>query len=255
MDLAKLISLLSKEALYFACPSEFIDPFEGYFPKSWAKKWQYDIQKRIDDLNETKRNKIAAINLEVNTDVDDKNNRIDAVNKIADDSINKMKISLDEEIKEAISGHGVSCWHKSEYESEAMWKLYSVSGQGIAIESTIGQLKDSIINEGSLKIEDVEYFENESKKELGKINDSLFMKRKAFEHEKELRASILLKEKGKGTLVECNLDKLITCIHVSPFATPYFIEVIEKVCSGEIQRINKSVIPSTLLDKPTMWDS
>ena len=34
MDLAKFISLLSKEALYFSCPADFNDPFEGFIPRN-----------------------------------------------------------------------------------------------------------------------------------------------------------------------------------------------------------------------------
>lgn len=246
MDLAKFISLLSKGALYFACPSEFNDPFEGYFPMSWLQD-NYDyknkLEKHINGLNETRRNVIA-----------DNSKFNEQINKTTDDAINNIKVSLDEEIKERISEHGVNCWHKSEYESEAMWKLYSASGQGIAIESTIGQLKDSITNEESLKIESIWYFENESKKEQDKAYDTIFMKRKAFEHEKELRASILLKEKGKGIFVECNLDRLINRIHVSPLVEPYFKDIVNMICGGEIRNINKPVIPSTLFDKPDTWN-
>src|ERR1700694_1250808 len=34
LDLAKLVSMLSSKALYFAPPSELNDPYEGYLPRS-----------------------------------------------------------------------------------------------------------------------------------------------------------------------------------------------------------------------------
>jgi|SRR5271163_202795 len=37
IDLAKLVSMFSKKALYFDPPSELIDPFEGYMPRSHVK--------------------------------------------------------------------------------------------------------------------------------------------------------------------------------------------------------------------------
>ncbi len=33
--------------------------------------------------------------------------------------------------------HFVSCWHENETESEAMWKLYLKSGDGVAIQTTV----------------------------------------------------------------------------------------------------------------------
>ena len=58
MDLAKFMSLLSKESLYFACPREFNDPFEGYFPKGYAQDFADKQQKRIDDW-EVKRDELS----------------------------------------------------------------------------------------------------------------------------------------------------------------------------------------------------
>ena len=154
--------------------------------------------------------------------------------KVIDDTIYGINTSLVMEIEENISKSGVNCWHKSEYESEAMWKLYMASGQGIAIESTIGQLESAIINKESLEIKSVTYLsEDDPKKEDGKL-DILFWKRKAFEHEKELRATISLKEKGKGTFVECDLDKLINRIHVSPLVEAYFTEIVKDICSSKV---------------------
>ena len=61
--------------------------------------------------------------------------------------------------KVAASKFGVSCWHESEHESDAMWKLYSASGQGIAIESTIGQLRTCFGNREGLLIDRVRYMD------------------------------------------------------------------------------------------------
>ena len=250
MDLAKFISLLSKDALYFACPCEFDDPFEGYFPKSWVEDQVNESRKRIEGYEEF-IHEIASLNLKDNKQFDDNALMfVDDKIKEIDYGINGINTSLQTVIEENISQSGVSCWHKSEHESEAMWKLYSASGQGIAIESSIGRLNDSIINKESLEIKSVEYIsEDEQKKEYGK-HDPLFLKRKSFEHEKELRAIISLKEKGKGTFVECDLDKLISRIHISPLVEPYFKEIVEKICAGKVRGINKPVTRSTLFDKP-----
>ncbi len=38
----------------------------------------------------------------------------------------------------------VNCWHRNKLESIAMWKLYTHGNDGVAIQSTVRRLKDSI---------------------------------------------------------------------------------------------------------------
>lgn len=40
----------------------------------------------------------------------------------------------------------ISCWHKNEYETEFMWKLFAEKEKGIAIKTNLNNLKSSIIN-------------------------------------------------------------------------------------------------------------
>jgi hypothetical protein len=132
-----------------------------------------------------------------------------------------------------------------------MWRIYSASGSGIAIESTKHQLGESILEREHLVVGDVRYmdFENDPI-EKGHEHYGLFLKRKSFEYERELRATILLKNEGKGELVRCDLNVLIARVHVSPLAPAYFKEAVEKICSGGMRKLCKPVLQSTLLDKP-----
>ena len=252
MDLAKFIYMLITESLYFACPSKFIDPYEGYFPRSHIEAEKKEINEKIDhikkDVYEMMRKQTG-----------NKFTLIDTTNLLKP-FITGVVSSFDElgEVglkfyKKSIKRFGVSCWHKSEYESEAMWALYSASGQGIAIESTIEQLKLSLGNIEGLIIDSVRYrdFEN-SPIEDGDKNNILFMKRNSFEHEKELRARIPLpKEKeGEGTNILCNLDTLITRIYVSPYASDYFRDVVNSLCHSKIVNFEKPVILSKLFSEP-----
>jgi len=59
MDLARFISLLVTESLYFACPSEFDDPYEGSLPRSHIRAESKLFQEKIDDVLLI-RNKLAA---------------------------------------------------------------------------------------------------------------------------------------------------------------------------------------------------
>ncbi len=232
MDMAKFVSMLLEEALYFACPCEFVDPYEGYLPKSYMenlkqkREWDLDFMRHSAawDNDENLRNEYAKLQ-------------------------NDLEENLNRAPFEAACKFGVNCWHASEYESEAMWKMYS--SYGIAIESTIGQLRNSILNKEHLRIANVRYADFEKDQiEQGHRHYALFMKRKSFEHEKELRATVLLEKEKQGVLMKCDLDTLITRIHISPFDKPYFKKIIENLCSGKLSNIRKPVIQSTLFDKP-----
>jgi hypothetical protein len=237
IDLAKLVSLLANEALYFACPSELGDPYEGYLPKRYVEAFSSALQQMVDDL------------LRMRARILDK--RPDADLRALDEGFARMKSIQHEAQKNARLKFGVSCWHVSDHESEAMWKLYSTSGQGIAIESTEHRLRASIVDNDSLKIDRVRYvdFENDPL-EKGHKHYALFLKRKAFEHERELRATVLLPEERKGTLVRCDLDTLVNRIHVSPFSEPYLKPIVEYLCAGGHRALEKPVVQSALFDQP-----
>ena len=237
MDFAKFISLLANEALFFACPNKFKDPFEGHSPRSEMTAWSKVLQKYVDD-SLSAVNQIKSMQPHQNFDVLDEQLRI---------SIARIK----EANRIATLRFGVSCWHKNEGENDAMWKLYSASGQGIAIESTVKQLRDAIQND--IIIDDVRYGDfDKDPIEKGHRHYGLFQKRKVFEHERELRATILLsvKDYGNGQLVPCDLDILITRIYVSPLLEDYVKDDIDKLCSGKIRKVDKPVIRSSLLSEP-----
>ena len=257
MDLAMFISLLSKRALLFRCPMEFEDPFEGYIPKAFAIDVANKNKDELVRFESIRNNGLDFLKEKQNLLENNPNGNAHLAVKTAyekieniDSHINDIDNSLIDEIKRNASNHGVNCWHKTDHESDAMWKLYSASGQGVAIESTIGQLKDSIQSHENLEIGSVVYLEeNESSKEHGKLG-VLLWKRKSFEHEKELRAIIPLKTPKESIFIKCDLEKLINQIHISPLAKPYFIDIVEALCEGQITGLQKPIKRSTLLDKP-----
>lgn len=242
MDLAKFIYMLITESLYFACPLKFNDPCEGLLPRSHIEANLKMMAPIVQDIISI-RNKLA----------DKYSDSIDL--QQSDAKIDGLKNMLETLgiYKKVIKKFGVSCWHKSEYESEAMWRLYSASGQGIAIESTIEQLKLSLGKVERLIINCVRYrdFDNASI-EKGHEHNILFMKRESFEYEKESRATVCLpKEKeGEGDNILCNLNTLITHIHVSPYASNYFNDVVNALCHSKIGNFEKPVIRSKLFSEP-----
>ncbi len=141
----------------------------------------------------------------------------------------------------------VSCWHHSEHESNAMWKLYARETDGIAIKTEFGRLSDSLVSNNS----DAQFFVGlvnygiESPAIKGSI-DPFFFKRRGFEHERELR--ILTQPKPEmegypdkpdlseplykeGKNYQIDLKYVIQEVVLAPFAEDWFIDLVFSVTS------------------------
>jgi hypothetical protein len=84
----------------------------------------------------------------------------------------------------------ISSWHINEYESFAMWQIFTQNSEGLAIQSTIGRLQKALEPEKNLKqyIGQVNYIDY--KKEYIPFDDMFFpflFKRKSFQYEREVR--------------------------------------------------------------------
>lgn len=53
----------------------------------------------------------------------------------------------------------LTCWHRSSVESFAMWKMYATDNQGVAIETSIKDLEDSIIYKHEDKLKEIPHEE------------------------------------------------------------------------------------------------
>ena len=168
----------------------------------------------------------------------------------------------------------VNCWHMNEHESLAMWRLYTTSNEGIAIQSTFKSLVDSFngprddgLIVGKVKYIDYRY---EQIPETSFVYPFLY-KRKSFEHERELRALIvrLPKEKdknggevvkldssqetiqGDGIKVNVKLEQLIHAVYVSPTSKVWFKELVESILNEF--GVNKPVSLSPLSDDSPLY--
>jgi hypothetical protein len=238
MDFAKFASLLTSRSLYFSCPtSQFDDPYEGYVPRSHAKAESEVVQTLVDDMLALGPHFAAQ--------------SVVSVEKF-DDLMQTFRKNVRDTRRRAASKFGLSCWHIGEDDSPAMWKLYSPSGQGIAIESTIEKLRASLGDAEGVQIGAVIYMDfDRDPIQKGHRHYGLFIKRKCFEHEKELRATVLLPQEGiKGIPVRCDLDVLITRVYVSPFVDGYMRDAVEALCLGTAHVLRKPVLQSQLFTEP-----
>jgi hypothetical protein len=146
------------------------------------------------------------------------------------------RFEMDLRFEQAI--YGVNCWHKNEVESVAMWKLYTQGKDGVAIQTTVGRLKDCLSHEPRpIFIAEVNYRYHGILPEEELISHdalvAIVTKRRSFAHESEVRiildrhrdthpvaGQVFSSEEAfgpsKGEAVAINVKNLIERIVASP---------------------------------------
>ena len=159
----------------------------------------------------------------------------------------------------------INSWHLNEFESDAMWKLYSGEGQGIAIQSTVGHLKNSLkkYKRDKIYMYKVKYVDYDDYWMAEHNLAIFFYKRKSFQHENEFRAVIQkvslidpvncipldkMPFKDGGLYVPVDLEKLIEKVYLSPTCPDWQRELIQSTLNK--YGINKKVWHSRLRDEP-----
>lgn len=158
----------------------------------------------------------------------------------------------------------VNCWHMNEFESAAMWRLYSRLNEGIAIQSSFSMWCDSFAaTPVDIHIGVVEHmdFDRElyNKNFLGELHKPFVLKRKSFEHEREIRALILdhgRKSELSGDLknggfkIKVNLNKLVQKVYVAPESPEWYKDDVQIILDRA--NINIKVVKSDLDKDPVL---
>jgi hypothetical protein len=176
MDFTELVSMLDRGELFFVRIDKVDDPYEGTVPQFNLRERMATYRAQYPDRTEDRTEE------QLQKSFDD-------IDHHADELIRQGKVLI-------------NCWHMNEFESAAMWDLYAKSG--IAIKTTFKKLKDSL-DKGTpelIKFGLVEYtdFTSEWMAE-DNLCPRFFLKRKSFEHEKELRAVLQLELEGPTVMV------------------------------------------------------
>lgn len=150
----------------------------------------------------------------------------------------------------------VSSWHINEYESFAMWQIFTQNSEGLAIQSTIGRLQKAMEVEKDYNqfIGEVNYIDY--KKEYIPFDDMFFpflFKRKSFQYEREVRILSDLSEQGikinDGLKIDVDINQLIEKIYIHPKSENWYkklvIELVSKL--GFDFEIEKSDLESDIL--------
>lgn len=127
----------------------------------------------------------------------------------------------------------ISSWHINEYESFAMWQIFTQNSEGLAIQSTIGRLQQALAPESNYKqyIGEVNYIDY--KKEYIPFDDMFFpflFKRKSFQYEREVRiitdvadSTIILND---GLKINVDINQLIEKIYIHPKSENWYKNLV-----------------------------
>lgn len=127
----------------------------------------------------------------------------------------------------------ISSWHINEYESFAMWQIFTKNNEGLAIQSTIGRLQKAVRPENNFDqyIGEVNYIDY--KKEYIPFDDLFFpflFKRKSFQYEREVR---ILTDTSKsdiklndGIKINIDINQLIEKIYIHPKSENWYKKLV-----------------------------
>jgi hypothetical protein len=153
----------------------------------------------------------------------------------------------------------ISCWHQSDFESDAMWRLYTNRNQGVAIKTTWTKLEKAVQDRARLvKVKYIDFIRD--KADISHPFQAFEYKRKSFHHEQEVRA--LLESYPSQRIIEalpqnsiptegrelsssdCTVDvilrNLIDNVVVSPYSSNWFFNVIRGLT--EQYKLNQNLV-------------
>ena len=227
----RFVDILESHSLWFSRPFGFDDQWEGLFPPSYIRRTRQYAAANGIPFEEFDR-----------------------------DFCKRLLLHR--------CGHFVNCWHMSDHESDAMWKLYALAKKGVAIQSTVGDVNGCVRPHNSGRVIYYDPSHDVRSATIFGPHDILF-KRNAFAWEQEYRfwfddaeviekieAGMAIREEDltKGRLIGItDMERLIKTIVVAPGASDAFIEQIRSACAEHQMTWLWNLIERSYSDR--MWDS
>ena len=237
MDFIKFTDMIDRGKLYFTTADRLGDPFEGSLPKAYIEYFNANLDSifRPETWNFINREKAP------------------------------KGFSRARRLERKFIA--VSCWNMQEEESAALWQMYCNKDNGIAIQSTIQRLKESLRDEErDINIGEIEYIDYYSQPASDLLTGNAFVKPslykgKSFEFEHEVRAIVQLPilkivgdssakfitgHEGYYVTIDCNL--LIENVYISPMSSKWQKQVVKALLNK--YGLKKRVRQSDLSRKP-----
>jgi hypothetical protein len=253
MDLPRFLSLLQRQALFFTTIKrlKLLDPYEGVLSTP-TKTFP-----RLPSLAEE--------------------TKFIESGYLSDSQISNLQFHIEHGEPLIKNFVAVNCWHINDFESAAMWQLYSNYNQGIAIQSTFSRLRECFMDtketprfpEGEIvpiSIGMVDYLDYaKDRNNFGSLFPICLTKRRSYEHERELRAITLLPWSNDysqmregvsknmmndfttydGVYFPVDLNHLIEKVFIAPNAPKWFAEIIKS--TGKKYKLSAPLKQSNLL--------
>jgi hypothetical protein len=217
MDLAKFLFFLNRKSITFAKPSTFEDPYEGAatkFGRIVRRIWFDTYIKNGGDEKEGKEN-------------------------------------LEMALKRIVESTYISCWHISDHESDAMWKLYGQVDGAVAIQTTFGKLRKQLPASGFIAGK-VQYIDYETAPiSWNEMISPFFFKRKSFEHEREVRFFMRIPSNTSRRVASfafLDINDVFENLYISPLAGKWVADTVRETCKKF--ECNIEVVHSELYESP-----
>ncbi len=161
----------------------------------------------------------------------------------------------------------ISCWHCTDYESDAMWKLYAANRKGVAIRTTAARLQAALqpfrlapeYGEEEPYWGRIRYVDLHTQRLRVSMEERFFYKHRAFEWEREFRVAFSVRmgeEFGVrvpegGIEVAFDPTALVESVWFGPALSGAERDAITNACATA--GINDRLRTSTLLGRPRYW--
>lgn len=215
LDISKFNKLVETNSLFFSPASTFDDQLEGHYTTSDYKTWDTELKRWGFSDHERTIAKIA-------------------------------KATVARENQQAVV---ITCWTSGEAENIRMWKEYGKIDEAVAIETTVGQLRQQLGNDFLIvRVSYLDFLADTIPKQHSL--QPYCHKQNAYQWENEIRVigeMEIGKRIGSPRLVAVDLPSLITRIITSPNAEPSFKTNIEAKLHALALPI--PVMASSLLEK------
>jgi hypothetical protein len=240
IDFPKFVDMLERRALHFAQMSSLGDPFEGMPSEGTLERM------RATDEN------------------------------LRTGAIARGRVSADEWMSNLGSSYEafrlstyLNCWHLNDYESMAMWRLYSK--EGIALRSSFRRLTESVRDVPEQITAGLVVYRDRRDRTVpefpGDPFEAGFRKGMSYDYEREVRATVLFDARPAGQteysyeeaeriqpkglyITPVDLDVLIDAVYVAPARPLWFRELVEKVM--RTYGLAKPLENSALDDRPNL---
>jgi hypothetical protein len=126
-------------------------------------------------------------------------------------------------------------WIEFERESHGMWNVYGRTGESVAVETTVGVLREVLRRAGDVRIERMRYEPMQG--EIGDLHTIFFHKRREFKDEREIRSVQIFERPLEEPIFDQQLslddrNALMRRIILAPDSRETFVDSVKKLVTS-----------------------